>query len=728
MKRIIITFVCLLLASVVEGTDYYVDGVNGTDDSLYGLGPGTDAWRSIQYAIDNIAGNPGDVINIAAGNYTENTRPSVVHFDSTQSNKTYYLNGSGQGLTVVEALSATGAAIRIASTMANGSVILEGMTLICPNENLKYPVRISSGSSNVTVRDCSLEGTDYGQAVYAEDAAGATRDITIQDSILSGKEGVFVRKADDVIVGGQDNGNTIIVDTADVIDMAGDINSIGFSHNTVESTSYGAYLCKLNNITNCSSVIVSNNTVSGIKNGIISQGGIDELSVENNTMQVGNDSTNGTFVYVRSSIESINVSGNTITQTSFGNHFPIDIRAINNCEKVLLTNNTFDGLNTPALISGDIKYAVVTGNELTLEDYEVSGSFIHIGQVFPLPSIWNISHGTYDIDNCVINNNRNVYRCTQSHTSTSDNEPGISPGWETYWDLVRIEKAVIQDNSLINTGEADYNYFPKGLIVSYGVQNADVGYNRLHRVHRGITLHCNNGIAHHNLIYGNLPIYLQACFTPVVYNNTLRATRGQNNGYNHHYCITINTIDGIADPPSEPLPINAYVYNNILDGYQGDGSWQDDGIKGMPFNAYFDYNIYVASSHHQKNGDYVLTNLNSTFQHTVADLQSLWKSGAYNSLWVDNDSHGVKRNIIGYQSTDPYSEHYLKVSGSSFLKGKPSANGDNSYVGAAFVIGDDENFWPLPLDFTDCWLLNCSEYDLNEDGIVNFYDYAFYLR
>jgi hypothetical protein len=51
----------------------YVDGTNGTDDLDKGTGTGTDAFASIQYAVDTIPGLVGGnvVINIASGTYSE---------------------------------------------------------------------------------------------------------------------------------------------------------------------------------------------------------------------------------------------------------------------------------------------------------------------------------------------------------------------------------------------------------------------------------------------------------------------------------------------------------------------------------------------------------------------------------------------------------------------------------------------------------------------------------
>jgi hypothetical protein len=71
-----LTLVTLLLklgvgiVSADPGT-VYVDGALGTDAAGCGTGPGVNACKTIQYAINNIA-VAGDTINVAAGTYTEN--------------------------------------------------------------------------------------------------------------------------------------------------------------------------------------------------------------------------------------------------------------------------------------------------------------------------------------------------------------------------------------------------------------------------------------------------------------------------------------------------------------------------------------------------------------------------------------------------------------------------------------------------------------------------------
>ena len=61
-------------ASPALATDtWYVDGANGTDDGTHGTGPGTDAFKTIQYSINDGRVGSGDTIIVAAGTYSPST-------------------------------------------------------------------------------------------------------------------------------------------------------------------------------------------------------------------------------------------------------------------------------------------------------------------------------------------------------------------------------------------------------------------------------------------------------------------------------------------------------------------------------------------------------------------------------------------------------------------------------------------------------------------------------
>ena len=60
--------VAVPMAGIAETTDYYVDP-NGTDDVSHGTASGSDAFKTIQYAINDSRVIDGDTINVAAGTY-----------------------------------------------------------------------------------------------------------------------------------------------------------------------------------------------------------------------------------------------------------------------------------------------------------------------------------------------------------------------------------------------------------------------------------------------------------------------------------------------------------------------------------------------------------------------------------------------------------------------------------------------------------------------------------
>ena len=81
---------------------YFVDRVNGTDDAntnariLRGNGPGTDAFKTLQYAMTGSRVPHGGRIVLTAGNYSESTSINPV-FLTTNADTTEYVNVSGAG-------------------------------------------------------------------------------------------------------------------------------------------------------------------------------------------------------------------------------------------------------------------------------------------------------------------------------------------------------------------------------------------------------------------------------------------------------------------------------------------------------------------------------------------------------------------------------------------------------------------------------------------------------
>ncbi|GAI07439.1 unnamed protein product, partial [marine sediment metagenome] len=87
--------VAVPMAGTVEAdpAEWYVDGALGTNNVTQGTGPGTDAFKTIQYAINDAGVSAGDTINVAAGTYNE----------TVEVNKELTLQGEGKDVVTVTA-------------------------------------------------------------------------------------------------------------------------------------------------------------------------------------------------------------------------------------------------------------------------------------------------------------------------------------------------------------------------------------------------------------------------------------------------------------------------------------------------------------------------------------------------------------------------------------------------------------------------------------------------
>lgn len=106
------------MAEIAGATNYYVDPT-GTDDTSYGTGTGTGAFKTIQYAINDSRVVTGDTVNVAAGTYLET-------IDITKDNLTIQSVSGNPGDTVIQAASNN---TNIVELTACSGVTLSGFTV-----------------------------------------------------------------------------------------------------------------------------------------------------------------------------------------------------------------------------------------------------------------------------------------------------------------------------------------------------------------------------------------------------------------------------------------------------------------------------------------------------------------------------------------------------------------------------------------------------------------------
>jgi hypothetical protein len=96
---ILVVGTALLIPSPAEGAaTWYVDGTLGTDDGVHGTGPGINAFKTIQYAINDVRVVDSDIINVAAGTYNEDIQINKgLTIQSSSGAADTIIRGSGAG-------------------------------------------------------------------------------------------------------------------------------------------------------------------------------------------------------------------------------------------------------------------------------------------------------------------------------------------------------------------------------------------------------------------------------------------------------------------------------------------------------------------------------------------------------------------------------------------------------------------------------------------------------
>ena len=167
MKKfmILITIVILglgLCTNLMAVDDYYVDPL-GTDDVDHGGGTGTAAWKTIEYAVNNVS-DPTTatiVIHVSGDTYTLNNVAILIDrsFGNTSGGLT--IRGAGAGSTIVQAVASGTATERVFTILGSDeTVALEAMTIRngkrVSTQNGGGGVYISYGT--LTMTNCTVSG------------------------------------------------------------------------------------------------------------------------------------------------------------------------------------------------------------------------------------------------------------------------------------------------------------------------------------------------------------------------------------------------------------------------------------------------------------------------------------------------------------------------------------------------------------------------------------------
>lgn len=185
MKKLRVTFISfLLVSSLYARVDYYVDP-SGTDDLTHGSGTGTDAWATIQYAVDHVA-NPTTasvVINISADVYTLNNSVIIVNRSFTDLS----LSGSGRNNTFIQA-----AAVK---TLATSGIfeIMDGNVVTISDLSIRNGYnRGILNQGTLTIEDCSIFDIN-GKGIYNDEVLGYTGHCSINHCLIynNSSNGVF---------------------------------------------------------------------------------------------------------------------------------------------------------------------------------------------------------------------------------------------------------------------------------------------------------------------------------------------------------------------------------------------------------------------------------------------------------------------------------------------------------------------------------------------------------
>ena len=184
-------FECPGFTGLLATNTYYVDP-SGTDDGSHGTGTGSDAWQTIQYAVDNAA-NPStdtNIINVSGDTYTlTNEIDTARPFGATSGGLT--IQGAGAESTIVQANASKGVATYRVFNLY-GVITLKDMTIrhgrLWTGSGGGAGIRIDDGET-ITIDSCTIADNEM-TTFSTGDGGGiwlsSSSSLTITNSTIEG--------------------------------------------------------------------------------------------------------------------------------------------------------------------------------------------------------------------------------------------------------------------------------------------------------------------------------------------------------------------------------------------------------------------------------------------------------------------------------------------------------------------------------------------------------------
>ncbi len=280
--------------------DYYVDPA-GTDDGSHGAGPGTDAWKTIEYAVVNVAdpATAGIVIHVSGDTYTLNSN----RIDIQRGFADLTIRGAGAGSTIVQAAASAGVATAPVYYIYSGeTVALEDMTIRHGVGNRVGGGIHNLGSlslANCTVSDNNVKLNAYGGGIWTRGPLTMTNCTVSGNSCLYNGGGIYATE-DLVLANCTITGNNAY----------GSTSSGGGLYVKQVFSGFDAVL------TNCT---FTGNSAANLGGGIFLGGSSTALSIQN-TIIGGNSSKSGANDFFNSG-GTVTDNGYNIVEDSYGYTF-----------------------------------------------------------------------------------------------------------------------------------------------------------------------------------------------------------------------------------------------------------------------------------------------------------------------------------------------------------------------------------------------------------------------